>query len=110
MSREEKHDGAHTTSMLQILNCLMGSDAPAGCSDDHSQMIALASCAGVTIDSCADVLAFCEHSVYGSTVQATCPATCGSCTGSDRRLADGKAPNAEKTEESSSSDTKILYP
>merc|ERR1719293_468546 len=35
---------------------------------------------GQTIGGCADVLSYCEDVAYGSTMQATCPATCGSCS------------------------------
>jgi Cu/Zn superoxide dismutase len=94
------------------------------CSDDDAKAIALASGVGYTISGCVDVKAFCEHGVYGSVVQATCPATCGSCT---RRLADGKNTNADeldwvegltvpaaefgqKAEELSTSDTHLFYP
>ncbi|CAK0788875.1 unnamed protein product, partial [Prorocentrum cordatum] len=49
------------------------------CADDDAQIIALASGIGVSISGCAEVQPYCENSKYGSTVQATCPATCGLC-------------------------------
>jgi hypothetical protein len=50
------------------------------CADDDARAIALASGAGITISGCVDVQSFCEHTRYGSTLQATCPATCGVCS------------------------------
>ncbi|CAK0908229.1 unnamed protein product, partial [Prorocentrum cordatum] len=41
--------------------------------------IALASGIGVTISGCVEVQPYCKDAAYGSTVNATCPATCGSC-------------------------------
>jgi len=52
--------------------------------------------AGYEISGCADVQPFCEHAALGSTVQATCPLTCGLCMAPVRRLADGKDPNADE--------------
>ncbi|CAK0816735.1 unnamed protein product, partial [Prorocentrum cordatum] len=49
------------------------------CADDDAQIIALASGIGVTISGCAAVQPYCEDAKYGSTVKATCPATCGLC-------------------------------
>ncbi|CAK0896832.1 unnamed protein product, partial [Prorocentrum cordatum] len=49
------------------------------CADDDAQIIALANGIGVKIGGCAEVQAYCEDAAYGSTVQATCPATCGLC-------------------------------
>merc|ERR1719424_722110 len=70
------------------------SPTPAPCADDDAQIIAMASGAGYAIRGCADVQSYCEHVAHGSTVQATCPATCGSCN--VRRLAAGKGPNADE--------------
>jgi len=96
---------------------------PAPCADDDDKIVALASNAGIRIGGCDDVKSFCEHGTYGTTVQATCPVTCDSCT---RRLADGKrideltgmaslmpAPVAgirQKTDEFSNPDTSLFYP
>jgi hypothetical protein len=66
------------------------------CEDDDAQMIAQATGAGYTISGCAGVQSFCDHPAFGSTVQTTCPATCGLCTVGDRRLADGNGPNDDK--------------
>merc|ERR1719356_1156268 len=66
------------------------------CVDDDARVIALASHIGLTISGCAAVQSYCEHAAYASTLQATCPATCGSCTAPVRRLADGKDPNADE--------------
>merc|ERR1712083_1273121 len=41
------------------------------CADDDAQVIRLASGVGYTISGCVAVESFCEHAVYGSTVQAT---------------------------------------
>jgi len=65
---------------------------PVPCADDDAKAIVLASDAGVTISGCADLRQYCKHAKYGSTVQATCPATCGFCAAPNRRLADGKKP------------------
>jgi len=70
----------------------------APCTDDDAQMIAMANGAGYEISGCADVQPFCEHAALGSTVQATCPLTCGLCMAPARRLADGKDPNADELE------------
>merc|ERR1712087_862648 len=72
------------------------SPTSAPCADDDARIIALASNAGLMVSGCADVQSFCEHAAYGSTVRATCPATCGSCTAPVRRLADGKGPSADE--------------
>jgi len=65
----------------------------APCANNDARIILLVSGVGFTIGGCADVESFCEHPAYGSTVQETCPVTCGSCA---RRLADGKDPNADE--------------
>ncbi|CAK0823934.1 unnamed protein product, partial [Prorocentrum cordatum] len=49
------------------------------CADDDAHIIALASGIGVKISGCTEVQPYCEDAAYGSTVQATCPATCGLC-------------------------------
>merc|ERR1719291_1346676 len=103
------------------------------CADDDAFIVELAQGVGLTIGGCVDVLMFCDHPMYGSTVQATCPATCDSCTGG-QRLADRKDLNAgaldgiqeltvvaprthaaaaevrQNIEESSSSDTNLFIP
>jgi len=66
------------------------------CADDDAQIIQLASGVGLTISGCAVVTSYCEHPVYGSTVQETCPATCGHCTAPVRRLASWKDPDADE--------------
>jgi hypothetical protein len=63
------------------------------CADDDAEAVSLASGHGITISGCAAVMSFCNHGTYGSVVQATCPATCGSCS---RRLADAKGTNADE--------------
>jgi hypothetical protein len=68
----------------------------APCADDDAQIIVLAKLVGYMVSGCVSVQPFCEHAAYSSIVQATCPATCGSCTAPDRRLADGKDPNADE--------------
>jgi len=105
------------------------SPTPPPCADDDARIIAQATRAGFTISGCSDVQPFCEHAAYGSTVQATCPATCGSCKAPFRRLADGNDHNVDeldrieeltvpalaakvrqRIEELSRSDTNIFYP
>ena len=80
----------------------------------------------ISINGCAEVVMFCSHPLFGSTVQATCPFTCDSCT---RRLVGGKdsyaddldrieeltavAPAAkvwQKIQEFGNSGTDIFYP
>merc|ERR1719188_1908958 len=68
----------------------------ASCTDDDTRIIELASGAGLTISGCADVQSFCHNAAYGSTVQATCPATCGSCTAPVRRMTERKDPIADE--------------
>jgi hypothetical protein len=51
----------------------------ATCADDDAQAVALAADEGYTISGCADVKGLCGNPVWGSTVQTTCPATCGLC-------------------------------
>jgi hypothetical protein len=53
------------------------------CEDDDEHIAGLAGGHGLTISSCADVAAFCGHWKYGSTVEETCPATCGLCCTDD---------------------------
>ncbi|CAK0883617.1 unnamed protein product [Prorocentrum cordatum] len=57
----------------------IGVNSKQKCADDDAQIIALASGIGVTISGCAAVQPYCEDAKYGSTVKATCPATCGLC-------------------------------
>jgi hypothetical protein len=53
------------------------------CTDDDAVIVELAQGVGLTIGGCADVMMFCDHPMYGSTVQATCPETCGLCCADD---------------------------
>ena len=56
---------------------------PESCSD--------ASYTGLTIDgmdaSCGELVGYCRHRTYGSTVRERCPRTCGACRGDSRRQA-----------------------
>jgi hypothetical protein len=74
-------------STLQVIcPATCGSCGP--CADDHDHMAALVKGHGLTISGCADVAAYCADRKYGSTIQATCPTTCGSCATPVRRLVD----------------------
>ncbi|CAK0819827.1 unnamed protein product [Prorocentrum cordatum] len=66
----------------------------APCADDDARAIALASGAGQAICGCADLQCHCQRMSHGSTVQAICPATCGTCTAQGQKLADEKGPSA----------------
>ncbi|CAK0821658.1 unnamed protein product, partial [Prorocentrum cordatum] len=57
----------------------IGVSSKSKCEDDDAHIIALASGIGVTISGCAEVQPYCGDVKYGSTVQATCPATCSLC-------------------------------
>jgi hypothetical protein len=82
------------------------------CADDDAKIVMLASSVGLTISGCAQVTSFCGHPMYGDTVIATCPASCGKCT---RRLADRKHPDADELDwieelTVSQSNTHLFYP
>jgi surface protein len=57
------------------------------CVDDDDHAAALANLHGLTVSGCHALAAFCAHGKYGSTLRATCPRTCRSCTAPVRRLA-----------------------
>jgi hypothetical protein len=82
------------------------------CADDDAKIVMLASSVGLTISGCAQVTSFCGHPMYGDTVIATCPASCGKCA---RRLADRKHPDADELDwieelTVSQSNTHLFYP
>ncbi|CAK0828173.1 unnamed protein product, partial [Prorocentrum cordatum] len=57
----------------------IGVSSKSKCADDDAHIIALASGIGASISGCAEVQPYCKDEKYGSTVQATCPVTCGLC-------------------------------